>query len=134
MTGHAPEIRDRRTVSRAQDSDRGPGVPATAVHAAAARVVQLLNEVEAGRRPVRQVLPLFAVHLRGALRRAQPVRGPVADLHHLRVTATAERTYEVVAVCRRDRRYGAIGLRLARVDGRWLVTDVARPGLRTRGQ
>lgn len=98
-----------------------------AVRAVAARIVMLLNEVEAGLRPARQVSPLFAVHLRGALRRARPTPGPVAGLHRLRISTSVDGAYEVVAVCRRGERYGAIGLRLTRdVDG-WVVTDVAHP-------
>lgn len=108
--------------------------PVPEVHTVAARIVRLLNEVEAGRRPARQVSPLFAPHLRGAIRRVRPDPGPVPDVHRLVITAaTAAHTYEIVAVCRRNDRYGAIGLRLSRTDDGWVVTDVAHPRFTTNG-
>jgi hypothetical protein len=42
----------------------------------AARIVTMLNEVEAGVRPARQVTPLFALHLRGTLIRLRGRPGP----------------------------------------------------------
>lgn len=103
------------------------GARRVAVRAAAARIVTLLNEVEAGLRPARQICPLFAVHLRGALRRVRPQPGPVAGLHRLVITTSVEGTYEVVAVCRRGRRFGAVGLRLSQSADGWIVADVAHP-------
>lgn len=102
-----------------------------AVRAAAERIVTLLNEVEAGLRPARLVCPLFAVHLRGVLRRARPTPGPVADVHRLLICTSVEGTYEVVAVCRRGERFGAVGLRLSRGEDGWVVTDVAHPWIST---
>lgn len=100
------------------------------VAAAAHRVVTMLHEVEAGRRPPRVLLPLFDVHLRGAVRRTRQHPGPVARLHRLAVARTVDGSYEVVAVSRRGDRFVAVGLRLTRVrDGQWLVTDVAAPGI-----
>lgn len=100
---------------------------------AARRIITLLNEVEAGLRPARLLCPLFAVHLRGAVRRARPRPGPVAGLHRLAVASMIDGTYEIVAVCRRGDRFVAFGMRLAHVDdGRWLVTDVAHPTIRPR--
>ena len=91
----------------------------------------MLNEVEAGLRPARLLCPLFAPHLRGTVRRTRPQPGPVAGLHRLAVASTVDGAYEVVAVCRRGDRFGALGMRLARADdGGWLVTDVAHPAIR----
>lgn len=105
--------------------------PRDAAVAVARRIVTMLNEVEAGLRPARLLCPLFAAHLRGAVRRTRPQPGPVAGVHRLAVASMVEGTYEVVAVCRRGDRFGALGLRLARADdGRWLVTDVAHPTIR----
>ncbi len=105
-----------------------------AVRAAAAHIVTLLNEVEAGVRPARQVSGLFAAHLRGAIRRARPQPGPVAALHRLVISSTVEGTFEIVAICRRGRRFGAVGLRLARNGGGWVVTDVAHPRFPVNGR
>ncbi|CAN5913187.1 hypothetical protein BH23ACT10_BH23ACT10_09540 [soil metagenome] len=94
----------------------------------AVRVVRLLNEVEAGLRPARQVCPLFASHLHGAIRRTPSYPGPVPDLRRLVITTAVAGAYEVVAICHRAGRFRAIGLRLSRTPGdRWIVTDVVRP-------
>lgn len=99
--------------------------------AAARWIVTMLNEVEAGVRPARLLCPLFAVHLRGAIRRTRPRPGPVADVHRLAILTGIDDAYEIVAVCRRGDRFAGVGLRLARHDdGRWLVTDVAHPHIR----
>lgn len=92
----------------------------------AVRVVQLLNEVEAGLRPARQICPLFALHLRGVIRRLQPRPGPVPELRRLAITTTVAGAYEIVAVCHRAGRFTATGLRLSHTGDTWLVTDVAR--------
>lgn len=105
--------------------------PRDAAIAAARRIITMLNEVEAGLRPARLLCPLFAVHLRGAVRRARPQPGPVAGVHRLAIASMVDGAYEIVAVCRRGDRFGALGLRLSRADdGRWLVTDVAHPTIR----
>jgi hypothetical protein len=93
----------------------------------------MLNEVEAGLRPARLLCPLFAVHLRGAVRRTRAHPGPVAGVHRLAVASVVDGAYEIVAVCRRGDRFGALGMRLVRADdGGWLVTDVAHPNIRPR--
>lgn len=107
-------------------------VDGDSVGAVAQRVVRMVNEVMAGARPARQVAPLFGVHLRGAIRRARPERGGVAQIRHLVIRPRDDGAYDVVAVCARAGRVGALGLQLARaVDGRWQVTDVAHPRLAT---
>ncbi|HSJ46623.1 MAG TPA: Rv3235 family protein [Euzebyales bacterium] len=105
--------------------------PRHAALSAARRIVTMLNEVEAGLRPARLLCPLFAVHLRSAIRRTRPHPGPVAGVHRLAVASMVDGAYEVVAVCRRGDRFGAVGMRLSRADnGAWLVTDVAHPTIR----
>lgn len=104
------------------------------VRSAAERVVRLLNEVEAGVRPAQQVTPMFAAHLRGALRRLRPAPGPVADLHRLVICSTVDGAYEIVAICRRHGRFVAMGLRLARSGPAWTVTDVAHARLAVGGR
>jgi len=105
--------------------------PRAAAVTAARRIVTMLNEVEAGMRPARLLCPLFAVHLRGAVRRTRPQPGPVAGVHRLAVASVVDGAYDVVAVCRRGDRFGVLGMRLARADdGGWLVTDVAHPTIR----
>lgn len=103
--------------------------PATgaAVRDTAARIVTMLNEVEAGVRPPRQVTPLFALHLRGSLTRLHGPRGPVAELRRLVITPSGARTWELLAVCRREGRVTATSLRLCHTDDGWLVTDLAHP-------
>lgn len=94
----------------------------------AARVVRLLNEVEAGLRPARQVCPLFATHLHGAIWHTPTRPGPVFELRRLVLTTTVAGAYEVVAICHRAGQFRAIGLQLSRTArGRWIVTDVVRP-------
>lgn len=110
-----------------------PSRTAPDVHTVAVRIVRLLNEVEAGRRPGRQVSRLFARHLRGAIQRVRPSPGPVPDVHRVVITASAAHTYDIVAVCRREDRYGAIGLRLSKTTDGWIVTDVAHPRFATNG-
>lgn len=94
---------------------------------AAVRVMRMLNEVEAGLRPARQICPLFAVHLRGVIRRMQPRPGPMPELRRLAITTTVPDAYEVVAICHRAGRFTATGLRLSHTGDDWIVTDVARP-------
>ena len=102
-----------------------------AVATAAARIVTMLHEVEAGRRPARLLCPLFAAHLRGAIRRTPSRPGPVAGLHRLAVASSVDDAFEIVAVSRRGDRFDALGMRLARADGGgWVVTDVAHPTIR----
>lgn len=96
----------------------------------AARIVTMLNEVEAGVRPARQVTPLFALHLRGSLTRLRGRPGPVAELRRLVITPSGEHTWELIAVCRREGRVTATSLRLCRTEGGWLVTDLAHPRVR----
>lgn len=96
----------------------------------AARIVTMLNEVEAGVRPARQVTPLFALHLRGALIRLRGRPGPVAELRRLVITPSGAGTWELVAVCRREGRVTATSLRLCRTEAGWLVTDLAHPRVR----
>lgn len=101
-----------------------------AVRDTATRIVIMLNEVEAGVRPARQVTPLFALHLRGRLTRLRGRPGPVAELRRLVITPSGERTWELVAVCRREGRVTVTSLRLCRTEGGWLVTDLAHPRVR----
>lgn len=103
------------------------GSGALPIEAVAYRVVVLLNEVEAGLRPARQISPLFALHLRGRMQRARPQPGPVARLRRLVVTRTGDGVYQVVAVCTRGMRVSAIGLQLTRSPSEWQVTDVVSP-------
>lgn len=98
-----------------------------AAAAAAHRFVIMLNEIAAGVRPARAVFPLLATHLRGVIRQAPARPGPVADVHRLVVSPSVEGAYEIVAVCRRGRRFDAVGLRLVRSGDAWRVTAVARP-------
>lgn len=104
------------------------------VGAIAERIVRLLNEVEAGVRPARQLCPMFAVHLRGTIRRIRPRPGPVPELHRLVITSTAAGAYEIVAICQRAGRFQAIGLRLSRAGDSWMVTDLARPPVAAGGR
>jgi len=97
------------------------------VEVIAHRVVVLLNEVEAGMRPARQISPILAVHLRGRMHRTRPERGPVASLRRLVVTRTGDGVYQVVAVCSRGVRVSATSLQLSRLDANWQITDVASP-------
>jgi hypothetical protein len=103
---------------------------AAAVRRTATRIVIMLNEVEAGVRPPRQVTPLFALHLRGALTRLHGSRRPVAELRRLVITARDLRTWELLAVCRREGRVTVTSLRLRRTPDGWLVTDLAHPRVR----
>lgn len=106
-------------------------VPRDAVATAAQRIVTMLHEVEAGLRPARLLCPLFAAHLRGAVRRTPARPGPVAGLHRLAVASCVDDAFEIVVVSRRGDRFDAFGMRLARADGGgWLVTDVAHPTIR----
>lgn len=98
-----------------------------AVRVAATRIVRMLNEVEAGLRPARQLHPLFAAHLRAVIPQVRSPQGPVGGVRRLVISATVAGAYEIVAIRHRAGRVDAIGLRLSRTGDDWIVTDVAHP-------
>lgn len=88
---------------------------------------QAFLEVEAGRRPRRQLRPVVSVELASRLAPLwgeDPPPGRVVRVCGSR--ATRDR-YEAVAVVARGERYGALAVTLARRRGRWLVVEAARP-------
>lgn len=89
---------------------------------------QALLEVEAGRRPRRQLRPVVSVELgeRLAPLGAREGSGPGRVVRVCGSRATRDR-YEAVAVVVRGERYGALAVSLARRRGRWLVVEAARP-------
>lgn len=88
---------------------------------------QVFLEVEAGCRSRRQVEPLMASDLVTRLSSVWVRPGPPGRVVAVRGSLSAPDRFEAVAVVRRTRRYGALGLRLARTGGGWVVTDASRP-------
>lgn len=85
-------------------------------------------EVEAGRRPRRQLRPVMSVELAARLAPLwlRERRPPGRVVRVCGARATRDR-YEAVAVVVRGGRYGAVAVTLARKRGRWLVIEAGRP-------
>lgn len=89
---------------------------------------QAFLEVEAGRRPRRQLRPVVSVELASRLAPLWVHEGS-APGRVVRVcgSRTTRERYEAVVVVARGERYGALAVSLARRRGRWLVVEAARP-------
>lgn len=91
-------------------------------------------EVEAGRRPLRQLLPLLApamrLRLQAAVHQQRRRRQPGPDAHTI-LSVRAEQpvpdAVDAAVVVRQGCRVGAVTVRLERHRGTWRVADVARP-------
>lgn len=151
----APPIRSRSPAGRAGraplgPAGAGPGGPAGRQPAARSRApgtrrlgtasaddvlrelvcgfARAFLEVEAGRRPRRQLRPVMSVELASRLAPLW-VREGFAPGRVVRVCGSrpAPGRYEAVAVVVRGDRYGALAVSLARRRGTWLVVEAVRP-------
>lgn len=89
-------------------------------------------EIEAGRRPLRQLEHLLAPALRMRLatsgRRPPHACGPDASaVLSVRADRPSADAVDAAVVVRRGRRVGALAIRLERHRGIWRITDIARP-------
>lgn len=95
-------------------------------------VARAYLEVEAGRRPLRQLVPLLApaVHLRleGTHKRPRSHLGPDAtSLISIRCSEPGEGVLEAAAIVRRATRVAALVIRAERYRGAWRIVEIARP-------
>ncbi len=88
---------------------------------------QLFCEVEAGRRPRRQLRHLLSPLLYARLSMVWVRAGAGAQLLGVHGTLINSCSYEVVALVRRGRRVGALAFKLGRTAVGWRVTEIARP-------
>lgn len=130
-TRPSPARGDNNTAPPLPDAGFPPGSgAATAVRllGMARGFAELFLEVEAGRRPRRQLAPLLTPMLYARLTDVW-VRGGIPG-HVVTVTLLSREAAhcDLLVLVRRGTRHGALSLRLIRVPGRgWLVDVVARP-------
>lgn len=115
----------RRPTPRRDAGGRTPGRRSVGDLAEAFARVYL--EVECGRRPSTQALPLLDRRLAAQLEQVWVRPGPPGRVLALTGTRTCADAYEAVAVVRRGARVGALAIRLERRRGRWRVTVATRP-------
>ncbi|MFP4149950.1 MAG: Rv3235 family protein [Nitriliruptoraceae bacterium] len=102
---------------------------------APARVAGLLvlawAEVQAGRRPLRQLDPLLSPAIRRRLAVQAPPRRPPSEqaiaLRRIVVRHPTPDACEAVVLVERDRRVTAVAVRLERHLGRWRAVDLTAP-------
>lgn len=98
-----------------------------ALHRLARDFAQVFLEVESGCRSRRQVEQLMASDLVARLSSVWVRPGPPGRVVTVRGSLSAPDRFDAVAVVRRRRRYGALGLRITRSGRGWVVTDASRP-------
>lgn len=103
--------------------------PAGRLPRLAAGFVSLFLEVEAGRRPRKQLALLMTPLLYARLSEVWVRGGPPGRVLTVAVVGRGRAWADVVVVVRRGRRCGAVSLRLGTVAGRWVVDDIAMPEL-----
>lgn len=89
--------------------------------------IELLCDLEVGRRPRRQVDRLLTPRLAATIAGRWTRRGPRARVLCVRGERTGTDTYEATAVLRRGTRVTALAVRLRRAGGRWWVDRAVRP-------
>jgi hypothetical protein len=112
---------------RPQSPGRGPRPLPPDPLRLASGFVRLFLEVEAGLRPRGHLTPFLDSMLRARLEDVWVKPGPPGLLLRMHGVPAGADCFDAVALVRRGERYGAIGVRLARVCGTWRVTDLARP-------
>lgn len=95
-------------------------------------VARAYLEVEAGRRPLRQLVPLLApavrLRLEGTHKRPRSPLGPDAtSLISIRCSEPREDVLEAAAIVRRASRVAALVIRAERYRGTWRIVEIARP-------
>lgn len=99
---------------------------AVALRRLAGWVAVLFLEVESGRRPAGQVAKLLDARLVARLLPVWCRPGAPGRVLSVAGMLTTADTYDAVAVVRRGERVGALGLRLVRDSGTWVVAELAR--------
>ena len=90
--------------------------------------VTLFLEVEAGRRPRRQLARVMTPMLYARLTDAWLLPGPLGEIASIHLAGMQRDTCDLVAIVRRGPRCAAVALRLTRHPRKgWLVDDIARP-------
>lgn len=128
MTRTPPSGARLRAITRREAAHTPEPDPARLARAVATAYL----EVEAGRRPLRQLDPLLAPALRlrlhGTGRRPVHPYGPDAGaVLRVRTDHPTADTVDAAVVVRRGQRVGALTVRFERHRGAWRITEIGRP-------
>jgi hypothetical protein len=130
---HPAGSRPRGNAGRRPSEDAAAPDPRRLVGA----VARIFLEVEAGRRPFRQLAPLLAPALLVRLEGTVPAPGPLpAPVPHpivaVRYDEPAPGIVDAVVVVRGRPRVTSLVIRIERHRGSWRVVELGRPETRTR--
>lgn len=116
-----------RNASGGPQPCRPPSAEPARLRELTAGFTQAFLEVEAGRRPRRQLDSLLCPLLAARLADVWVRTGALGKVVRVRGALVAPDRYEAVVVVRRGRRCGALAVVLARHGHAWRVVDAARP-------